>query len=197
MSKRKILVFILTASLALIAGSALAQEPCSDELRQQLVAVADGAKIEVNTDDIVSSVGEGVTVATTTIVGYENVPGSALPEGVNAGFIYLDAAESGIPTGFYTLRASAEEGELTVGEFPGTVELVSASGAVAATFPAAIEAFSLEVPDPLPYPRTIITHELGRTDSPGEGLQALRRGWRITIEIRCPNGTTIRFTIRW
>lgn len=143
-------------------------------------------------------VGEGVTVATTTVTGFEAVLASTLPGGVNAGFIYLDAVDSGIPAEFYTLRASAAPEALRIGEFPGKVELVSASGAVAAALPASIDAFSLQVPDPpLPFPRTTISQDLERTDDATGSINRARRGWRITFTIRCPNGATIRITIRW
>lgn len=195
MLRRTFFVFALIASLAFVTDSAWAQEPCNEELRTQLLEAAGQAGVAVNPDDILTSVSEGGTVATTTITGYEDVPGSALPGGVNAGFIYLDAPGSGIPAGFYTLRASAQPEDLRVGAFPGRVELVSASGAVAANLPASIDAFSLEVPNPLPFPRTTITQDLQRTEV--ANLTAKARRWRITITIRCPNGTTIRFTISW
>ena len=198
MSKIKFFVVALAVSLSFLTGSAQAQSPCDNELREQLVAAARKTGIEVNADDIVTSVGEGVTLATTTVAGYEAVPGSALPEGVNAGYIYFEAEGSGIPAGFYALRASAEASALTVGEFPGRVELVSPDGKVAATLPATVDAFSLEVPRPLPFPRTTIQQDLQKTDDAGNGtIGAKRIRWTITITIRCPNGTTIRITIRF
>jgi hypothetical protein len=195
MLRRTFFVFALIASLAFVTGPASAQEPCNTDLRARLLDAANQAGVAVNPDDILTSVNEGGTVATTTIAGYEGVPGSALPGGVNAGFIYFDAPGSGIPAGFYTLRASAQQEDLRVGGFPGRVELVSAGGEVAANLPASIDAFSLEVPNPLPFPRTTITQDLQRTGGSATLTKAFR--WRITITIRCPNGTTIRFSIGW
>ena len=195
MSRRMFFVFALIASLAFATRPASAQEPCNTDFRTQLLQAAGEAGVAVNPDDIATSVGEGVTVATTTIAGYETVPVSALPGGVNAGFLYLDAVDSGIPKGFYTVRASANAP--TIGEFPGKVDLVSSSGEVVASLPATVDAFSLEVPNPLPFPRTTILQGLERTDDATGSISRARRGWRITITIRCPNGATIRITIRW
>lgn len=199
MLRNKFFVLVLAASFAFLSGSAWAQDSCNEELRAKLADAAKEAGVDVNTDDILTSVGEGLTVATATITGYEGVPGSALPGGVDAGFIYLDAEGSGIPAGFYSLRASANRGDLRVGEFPGTVDLVDADDKTVARLPATINAFSLSVPEPLPFPRTIITQDVQRTDGAGGGdsLTAKARRWTITITIRCPNGTTIRFSISW
>jgi hypothetical protein len=196
---RKIFVVLaLIASLAFITRSASAQSPCNDELRASLAEAAAKAGVPVNTDDILTSAREGVTLATATVTGYEQVPASALPEGVNAGFIYLDAKDSGIPAGFYTLRASASPDALRIGEFPGKVELVSVDGQSVASLPASIDAFSLEVPKPLPFPRTIITQDVQTsTDTAAGSLDAKRLRITITITIRCPNGSTIRITIRF
>lgn len=202
MSRSKLFVWALVvASLTFITGSAWAQDssPCNAELREQMRVSAEAAGISINTDDIVASEGDGITLATATIAGYESVPPSALPEGVNAGFIYLDARDSYIPAGFYTLRASTQESIEKPGLFQGSVDLVSADGTIAATVPSSVDVFSPEVPNPLPFPRTIITQELERTGT-GEAdssFSARRIGWTIRITIRCPNGGTIRITIRF
>jgi hypothetical protein len=66
----------------------------------------------------------GVSFAGTRIAGFEDVPATRLPEGADAGFIYLDAPASGIPTGFYRLNARAEAPRL--GSYDGSVGLISA-----------------------------------------------------------------------
>lgn len=187
MRKSRFFVFALVAALIFVAGSAWAAGPsCSDQFKVPLAEAAKAAGVAVNTDSVVTTSGEGYTIAATTIQGYEQVGASALPGGVDTGFVYLDAPGSGIPSGFYTLRTTADAGSVRVGEFDAKVELVGADGSVAAALPARVEASSTEVPNPLPYERTAIQI-------------SSRPRWNdyiiIDIIYFCPNGMIVHITI--
>lgn len=183
---KAVFVLVLIAALIGVAGSARADgQPCGEELARQIGTVASAAGKSVHLDQIVTVSAPGATVAATTIQGYEQVPATDLPKGVDAGFLYLDAPSSGIPTGFYTVRASAKAGDVRVGDFDGTVQLVTPDGEVAAELPAKMDAFSLSVPAELPYPRTTVD-------------AGARRKWNenyLIIDYWCPNGTHFVFVV--
>lgn len=183
---KSVFVMVLVAALLGVAGSAWAADvSCNEELTRQIGAAASAAGVAVHLDQLVTVSTQGATVAATTVQGYEQVPATDLPKGVDAGFLYLDAPSSGIPTGFYTVRASAKAGDVRVGDFDGTVQLVSKDGRVAAELPAKMDAFSLSVPAELPSPRTTVD-------------TSARRRWNenyIIIDYWCPNGTHFVFVV--
>lgn len=177
---------VLMAALFFAAGSAWAVTSPSEQLKEPLADAAKAAGVAINTDSVVTTSGEGYTVAAATVQGYEQVGASSLPGGVESGFIYLDAPGSGIPSGFYTLRTTADASSVRVGEFGARTELVGADGRVVTTLPARVEASSIEVPDRLPFPRTAVDI---RTDHQPQGIII------IDIIYRCPNGMTIHIRI--
>ncbi len=181
--------FILMAAFFLTAGSAWASDlSCSEELARQMSVAASTAGVEINLDQLVVSSKQDLTVAATTIQGYEQIPATALPKGVNAGFLYLDVPNSGIEKGFYTVRASAREEDVQIGEFEGTVELISVDGKVAAVLPAKMDAFSLTVP----------TVPSGKALPRSTAEVTPRRRWNenyVIIDYWCPNGSHFVFVI--
>jgi hypothetical protein len=181
-------VFVLVAALLFVTGSSWAAVSSSpgDQFREPLADAAKAAGVAINTDSVVTASGERYTVAATTIQGFEQVGASALPDGVDTGFIYLDAPGSGIPAGFYTLRTTAPAESVRVGEFGAKTELVGADGRVVTTLPARVEASSTEVPNPLPFARTTVDI---RTDHQPQGIII------IDIIYRCPNGMVIHIRI--
>jgi hypothetical protein len=162
---------------------------CSDELKEQVAAAAEERGISIDADGMLTVVREGVTFAAATISGFEQVPARDLPQGVDFGFVYLDAPGSNLETGYYTLRASAAEEDVQVGRFGGTVELVDERGKVAARLPATVDAHSLDVPDPLPYARTIVGGGV-RLPDPSTDRIIWIFGW-----FHCPNGMWVCFDI--
>jgi hypothetical protein len=155
--------------------------------RNQLRQAARQAGVAINSDSLFVIAGEGVTFVAASTAGFENVPVTALLKGVTVGFAYLDAPGSRIPSGFYTLRATAAAVQL--GRFAATVELVSSRGAVAAKLPATVDAFSLSVPQPLPFAQTMVGGSLQPQDPRTRPADVLSP-WFF-----CPNGWVFCFNI--
>jgi hypothetical protein len=172
-------VFAAVATVLLVSQPAVAAE-C--DTREALFKAAAEAGVKLNQEQTVTATAPGVSFAGTSIAGFEQVPATQLTKGADAGFIYLDAPETGIPTGYYRLNARAEAPQL--GTYEGTVGLISADGKEVARVPATMETWSMEVPSTLPYAQTRMSAQLDR-DPMGE------QPARIIIIIRCPNGTTI------
>ena len=103
MKSKGFLVFILMAALAFFAGSATAQPPD----RNQMIDAANQAGVAIYPDQMSSASNDEASVTAATLKGYEQVPPAHLAQGTDVGFIHLDAPRSGIPAGFYRLRASA------------------------------------------------------------------------------------------
>lgn len=179
MKSKGFLVFILMATLAFFAGSATAQPPD----REQMVEAARDAGIAIYPDQMSSASNDEASVTAATLKGYEQVPPANLAKGTDVGFIHLDAPRSGIPAGFYRLRASADPSEVRVGRFDVDVDLVDGSGRVVATVPGSAEASSLSVPNPLPFERTAARTSI--SSGPTQEPQS------IIIIIICPNGVII------
>jgi hypothetical protein len=157
-------------------------EQCTDP-KSDLIAAADKAGVKLNVEQIVTASSEDVTFAGTSIQGFEQVPATDLPKGVDAGFVYLDAPATGIPAGFYRLNAHANKEDVRKGSYPGTVGFIGADGKEVARVAATMETSSLTVPNPLPYARTRLETRIG--------TQTPERQDIIIIIIHCPNGTTI------
>ncbi|QSQ19147.1 hypothetical protein JY651_27785 [Pyxidicoccus parkwayensis] len=165
--------------------SAPAQQ-CSDP-RSDLIAAADKAGVKLNVEEIVTASSKDVTFVGTSIEGFEQVPATDLPKGVDAGFVYLDAPASGIPAGFYRLNAHANKEDVQKGTYPGTVGFIGADGKEVARVAATMETSSLTVPNPLPYARTRLETRIGTQNPERQDI--------IIIIIHCPNGTTIIIVI--
>lgn len=186
MKSKGFVVFTLVAILAFFAGSATAQTCTS---RDQMIKAAEAAGVPIYPDQMASASSDGASVTAATIKGYEQVPATNLVRGSDVGFIHLDAPASGIPTGFYRLRASAAASAVRVGRFDASVDLIDGGGRVVATLPATAEASSLTVPDPLPFERTAVRTSITSGDTNEQRS--------IVIIIVCPNGVIIIIVIRW
>jgi hypothetical protein len=168
-----------TAANAASAGTA----PVSlDAIKQQVIdaAAKDGNLLQ--TDEMLTLSSNGITLAGGSIVGFEQVPSTALAGGVDFGYTYIDGPQSGVPTGIYKLRAHANAQDITVGDYPGTVDYIDSTGKVVTTVAATVESSSLTVPNPLPFPHTTIS----------ASYMVSRGHWVTTIYIWCcPNGEII------
>jgi hypothetical protein len=180
------------AALVLAAGLALAPPPaaaqngptCTAAAPMQSAAAAAGQSIESGQITILSN--NDLTLAAAPITGYEQSPATALAGGVDYGFIYLNAPSSGIPAGYYTLRATAPAGSIQVGEYGASVDLVGANGAVVTTLAGTVQTSSLQVPNPLPYPNTKVSFAMR--------ILPTRTYW-VDITFLCPNGSIITITL--
>jgi hypothetical protein len=188
---KKILVCLALAALPLSAAAAATRAagttPVSlDSLKQQLIDAAAKDGNQLQTDEMLTLSSNGITLASGSIVGFEQVPSTALAGGVDFGYTYLDAPQSGIPTGIYRLRAHANAQDIKIGDYPGTVDYIDSTGKVVATVASTVESSSLTVPNPLPFPHTTV----------GASYRMVNRGhWVTTINIWiCPNGEIIWWT---
>jgi len=175
--------------LAAVAAVLFVSQPAAAgecDTRDALFRAAEESGVRLNYEQTVTASSEHVSFAGTSIAGFEQVSASQLRDGADAGFIYLDAPRSGIPAGFYRLHAQAPEPRL--GTHKGTVNLVSREGKVVAQVPASMETWSMEVPRPLPFERTLMDTHVRNEPSTGGGSEARIK---IIITIHCPNGTTI------
>lgn len=162
---------------------------CTD-LAAELASAADERGISINKEQIVTTTAENVTFAGTSIAGFEEVPATEFPNGVDVGFVYVDAPELDLPAGFYALNAHANEEDIREGSYEGTVGLVDQDGQEVARVAATFQTFSVTVPKPLPFERTQVE---ARTEI--EDVQGMLMRRRIVIVFRCPNGTTIIIVI--
>jgi hypothetical protein len=151
---RRILLSVLAAALFI---PAFAMPAAAVDAKSQLIAAAAEAHISLHTEELVVLVHGENTFAVAPIRGFENIGATAFAGGVDMAYAYIDFPGSSIPTGNYTLRGRAPESSIQLGDYDGTIELVNADGGIVATFPAKMSTFSTTVPDPLPYPRPIIT----------------------------------------
>ncbi len=162
----------------------------NDQFRKDIEQRAAELGQSVQTDQMLTIVRDGATIALASPEGYEQVDPQEMKRGVDFAFGYINAPTSGIAPGYYTLRATAENG-VNVGRNDVRIDFIDASGRVAATRAGQSEVFSLTVPDALPFPQTVIESESLLVD----------QRIRISIWVRCPNGSWICFSIsievRW
>lgn len=183
---------VLFSSTTAWAGAPEAQlvsAPANDADRRALIQAAQRAQVPINVEQIVSASSDHVTFVGTSIAGFEQVPATQFPEGTDVGFVYVDFPTAGIPAGYYRVRTHAAGEDVTVGTYPGTTEFISPEGKVVARLPSTIDTHSLEVPNPLPYPQTVV-------DASIDEAQAWRISVTLTIRFQCPNGSTVTIRIR-
>ncbi|MFP2933349.1 hypothetical protein ACLESO_51025 [Pyxidicoccus sp. 3LG] len=175
----------LAAYLRPVTVKPLPALACTD-LATELASAADERGIPINQEQLVTTTSESITFAGTSIAGFEQVSAAEFPYGVDVGFVYIDAPELDLPAGFYTLNAHANEEDIRVGTYEGTVGLIDQEGQEVARVAATFETSSITVPEPLPFERTQV--EVRTEIEDGQGLRIHRR---LIIIIRCPNGTII------
>jgi hypothetical protein len=170
-----LLCFVLAQS----GISGCATLPQGSDSGSQLIAMSQAAGVQVHPQEVftVSRGNETVTVAPK--VGWEQVPATALPNGVDFAYGYFSTAELNVPRGYYTLRAIANP--TGVGTVPARVQLIDRAGRVAAEIPAEIEIHSMTVPAEAALSRSFVS--------------AIVSGRQQGIWLRCPNGQCIRLFI--
>ncbi len=175
----------LAACLALLPLPAAAQNGPACTAAGPMEAAATQAGQTIESGQIVVLNNSDLTLAAAPIAGYEQSPATALAGGVDYGFIYLNAPSSGIPAGYYTLRATAPAGSIQVGQYSASVDLVAADGTVATTLSGTVQTSSLQVPNPLPFPNTKVSFAMR--------VMPTRTYW-IDVTYLCPNGSWVTIT---
>lgn len=186
MRNRLLSVFAVVAAVLFTSGPAAwaGESQPSGVDAKALIDAAHAAKVPINVEEIVSATSKNVTFVGTSIAGFEQVPATEFPNGTDVAFAYVDFPAAGIPAGYYRLKTHAASDDITVGTYPGTTEFISLDGKVVARLPSSIDTHSLEVPNPLPFPRTVVETSI-------DEVQAWKITITVTVRVRCPNGSTV------
>jgi hypothetical protein len=172
---------LVIAVLALGAAGAQATNPVVfDQLETDLIAAAQRAGVPIDTSNMFAVLRPDMTFVGATVQGFERIPATQLPLGVDYGFAYICVPD--LPADYYTLRVFADEVQL--GRIDGTLQLINVEGDVVSEMEAEIRVFSLQVPRNPPFANTVIS---GALDIDGEGYLSLFP-WYI-----CPNGWLVCF----
>lgn len=190
MSKIKTLSNLALALLFSATSASAAVPGVLDAFRADLKENAARSGVDLQTDQILTIVRDGVTASFATPAGFEQVDPQQLKTGTDFAYGYLDAPGSGIPTGYYTLRATAGDG-VKLGLNDVRVDFVDSTGRVVARRNGMADVTSLTVPKPLPFPQSIV-----------EGVaETVNLKIRLSIWVRCPNGAwicvSITININW
>lgn len=168
-------VFVLLSVVGL-SGCSVTHGP-SPAPTTQLLAASTAAGVQVHREEIFSLSRGTEAVSVAPIAGWESIPATALPNGVDFAFGYFDTREINIPAGYYRLRAFANP--TAPGTVTGRVQFINRAGAVVAEVPAEIEVHTMTVPPEAASQRSFVAAVLDRQHQQG--------GW-----FRCPNGTCVR-----
>lgn len=144
-----------------------------------LLEASRAAGVKVHAEEVFTVSRGDETVTLAPIAGWEGVPATALPNGVEFAFAHFSTRTPNVPRGYYRLRAIADA--RGVGTVEGRVQLIDSAGRVAAELPAQVEVHSMTVPEGADTRRSFM---IGATD-----------GRRQIIWARCPNGQCIRIVV--
>lgn len=153
----------------------------------KLVAASRSARIKVNPAEYFSITQGTETFSAAPAAGWENIPPTAMRNGVTIGFAYFSTEDPKIPKGYYTLKAYGDVKE--VGTVAARVQLIARNGKVVAEIPAQADVFSLTVP-PSSAKKVVITTDARRHVT--EGTPSLLPQGRI-ICFCCSNGECVCF----
>ena len=176
------LLALLVATPALAARGDAQATQAQATSAQSLEAAAAKAGVSIQTDQMFTVERRGARLSAAVIDGYENVAPRNLASGVDFGFAHFDAPESGIPTGYYPLRATSQ-GTPSLGENQVRFDLVDADGRTVTSLEGVADVWSLDVPENPPAPQTVVSGMLDTT--------AAMDLIYIGIWYRCPNGMWI------
>jgi hypothetical protein len=153
----------------------------------QLVAASRSARTRVNPAEYFSITQGTETFSAAPAAGWENIPPTAMRNGVTIGFAYFSTEDPKIPKGYYTLKAFADVKE--VGTVAARVQLIARNGKVVTEIPAQADVFSLTVP-PSSAKKVVLTTDAGRHVA--GGAPTLLPQGRI-ICFCCSNGECVCF----
>jgi hypothetical protein len=166
-------------SLSLLQFGLLGCRPSESESpTEQLLGASKAANVQVHADEVFSISRGKQTFTAAPIVGWEQIPATALPNGVDIAYAYFATKE--VPKGYYKLKAFANP--TGVGTVDGKVQLIDQGGKVAAEIPAQVEIHSMTVPEGASSRRTNL---MTFTDEKGQTIM-----WA-----RCPNGQCTKIVI--
>lgn len=149
--------------------------PSSQSPKDQLLEASKAAGVNIHADEVFSVSRGSESFIGAPIAGWETIPATALPNGVDFGFAYFSTEEPRVPAGYYRLKGFADV--RAVGTVKGRVQLLDRSNKVAAELPAEIQVHSMTVPAEASSQRSFLT--------------AITTGDRHRIWFRCPNGECI------
>lgn len=171
---------LLSVGLLLFGLSGYNGAKAAQTTGDHLLDASRAAGVKIHAEEIftVSRADETVTLA--PIAGWEVVPATALPNGVEFAFAYFSTRTPSVPRGYYRLRAIADP--RGVGTVDGRVQLIDSGGRVAAELAAQVEVHSMTVPEGADTRRSYM-------------IGATTDGQRQIIWARCPNGQCIRIVV--
>lgn len=151
------------------------------DTRKALVLASREAGISIVTDCMATVSQAGLTFVSASIEGVDNIPPTAYKDGVDVGFAYYSNTKSDrIPTGFYTIRISADVEQL--GEVESQIEFVARDGRVVARTHAIMNVFSLTVPENPPFVVNVINPRIQIQ------LDEKTKAGKLAFSFECPNG---------
>lgn len=165
----------------LAVGFSVAGMDKENQWEKALIQASKSAGVEVDTTEMYNISRRDRRFVVTPMRGFEQVPATQALVGMDYAFGYFEVPGSDLPAGFYTLRLQAEE--INLGEGKGVVDFVDEFGQVVHRMPAELQVISLTVPDPLPFPRTLVAG--------GAEFDTTANQLRDAIWIHCSNGLII------
>ncbi|MCE9672660.1 hypothetical protein LY474_33115 [Myxococcus stipitatus] len=171
--------------------SAPAAAACPDPA-DVLASAARAAGVSLNLEQLATATTEGALLVGTSIAGFEQVPATRFPQGVDVGFVYLDVPASAIPVGYYRVNVTADAKDVRVGTYPGVARFFGLDGGEVASVEVSIETSTLSVPVPLPFPRTLFEIRAGYERG---GLTGNFKQKKM-LTYFCPNGSVIHIPVR-
>jgi hypothetical protein len=155
--------------------------------RKTLERAARRNRLDINASEMLTVLRCDSTLILAPLREFDVTPATALRNGANSLFAYIDSAARGVPAGFYTLRVKAEA--IKVGEVPGTLEYVDSRGQVVRQSSIQLDIESLTVPDPAPFPHAVVgvggveaAHQANSTPTRAQAVQD------DIVIVCCPNG---------
>ncbi len=165
------------------------QEACdTEEVVEVMQEAAEEAGVSIDTEGILiasrhsTSSSLGMSVVAAGIEGFQDIPATELPNGVDFGFLFFDGVSPDLPSDFYTLRVTALE-PVGLGEIDGLVEFINPQGDVTFQVVITIEVDSL----------VIGAFEVTKIEIRIEFLPSGKI--KITLDYICSNGYSVKTVV--
>ena len=155
------------------------QQPTTQNPGDQLVKASQDARVNIHREEVFTMARGSEIITGAPIAGWEQIPATALANGVEFAYAYIATEEPRIPAGYYRLKGFANASQ--VGTVEGRVQLLDQNGRVAAELPSQVEIHSMTVPAEAARSRSFVT--------------AVTQRDRNVIWFRCPNGVCFRMEL--